>query len=164
MLQRFIGDPAWYKRLSNDERADLNRRFWAEGRMRLEPWLAPRIDRGNVFLHPNTTVNTATLQENGRSRIELSSFEELAVDEVLLATGYRVDVTKLPFLEAGILNSLQMADGFPVLNERLESSIPGLFFTSMAATRDFGAFFAFTVSARIAASIVVGAVHERLRG
>jgi len=36
----------------------------------------------------------------------------------------------------------------------LQSDLPGLFITSMAATQDFGAFFAFTVSVGASARII----------
>jgi cation diffusion facilitator CzcD-associated flavoprotein CzcO len=163
LMERFLDDPSWYRRLDAEEKAELNRRFWAEGRLRLEPWLAPRIERDNVFLHPSAAVASAG-EVNGRLRLQLDNAEELEGDDVLLATGYRVDVTKLPFLRAGgLLDRFEVAEGFPVLNERLESSVPGLYFTSMAATRDFGSFFGFTVSARVAARIVANAVAKRLK-
>jgi thioredoxin reductase len=163
LMERFLVEPDWYRRLSDDEKADLNRRFWAEGRLRLEPWLAPRIERDNVFLHPHSAVVSCS-DVQGRMHVGLDNAEELSVDDVLLATGYRVDVAKVPFLTNGdILPRLSLADGFPALNERLESSVPGLYFTSMAATRDFGSFFGLTVSARVAAQIVANAVQERLK-
>jgi hypothetical protein len=45
-------------------------------------------------------------------------------------------------------------DGFPVLDEHFQTSIPGLYITSMPATRDFGPFFAFTVSVRTSARLI----------
>lgn len=163
MMQRFLDDPSWYRRLSTDEKVELNRRFWAEGRLRLEPWLAPRIRRDNVFLHPRTTVNNVD-DAAGRLKLALDNGEVLTVDDVLLATGYRVDLARIPFLDAGgLLQLLEVADGFPVLDEHLESSVPGLYFTSMTATRDFGSFFAFTVSAPVAAQIAARAIKERVK-
>ncbi len=162
LMQSFLDDPSWYRRLSADEKTELNRRFWAEGRMRLEPWLAPRLDRDNVFLHPRAALDSAN-EAGGRLRLQLDNNEDLVVDDVLLATGYRVDLARIPFLAAGgLLSRLETADGFPVLNEGLESSVPGLYFTSMTATRDFGSFFAFTVSAPVAAQIAVRAVAGRV--
>jgi hypothetical protein len=53
-----------------------------------------------------------------------------------------------------LLEQLQMDEGAPVLDEQLQSSVPGLFMTSMLATRDFGPFFAFTVSVRTSAKLI----------
>jgi hypothetical protein len=57
-----------------------------------------------------------------------------------------------------LLGDLATRNGFPVLDDRLQTSVPGLFVTSLAATQDFGSFFGFTVSARTAALLIVGAV------
>jgi thioredoxin reductase len=161
LMERFVADPDWYRRLTADEKADLNRRFWAEGRMRLEPWLEPRVLRDSVYLHPMTSL-AACEESGGAMRVQLDNAEELSVDDVLLATGYRVDVTRLSFLVTSDLpRRLETNDGFPALRDGLESSIPGLYFTSMAATRDFGSFFGFTVSARVAARLVVNSVAAR---
>ena len=162
LMQRFLEEPSWFRRLDEDERAALNRRFWEAGRLRLEPWLGPRIARDNVRLHPNSSI--ASCEENeGVLQIRLDSGDGFTVDDVLLATGYRVDVDKVPFLDPALLELVEKADGFPELDEHFESSAPGLYFTSMMATRDFGSFFAFTVSARVAARLIGDAVRERLR-
>jgi hypothetical protein len=53
-----------------------------------------------------------------------------------------------------MLADLELDDGFPVLDEHMQTSVRGLYVTSMPATKAFGAFFAFTVSVRAAAKIV----------
>jgi hypothetical protein len=65
-----------------------------------------------------------------------------------------MDVSRIPFLSEGtILGRLQSLNGFPTLDDHLESNVPGLFFTSMCATQDFGSFFGFTVSVRASATL-----------
>ncbi|CAN5771187.1 MAG: hypothetical protein H0W11_10660 [Gemmatimonadetes bacterium] len=87
------------------------------------------------------------------------------MDQVILATGYKVEVSRVPFLARGkLLAEVTTSNGFPVLDEHFQSSVPGLYFTSFAATQDFGPFFAFTVSVRSAARIIGTAITERLRG
>ncbi|MGI8740442.1 MAG: hypothetical protein ACR2KU_12760 [Gammaproteobacteria bacterium] len=41
-----------------------------------------------------------------------------------------------------------------MLDDNLQTTIPGLFITSLLATQEFGPFFAFTVSARTSARLV----------
>ena len=93
----------------------------------------------------------------------LDNGERLTVDHIILATGYKVEMNRVPFLVRGnILDELKTRNGYPVLDEHLQTNIPGLFFTSMAAAQDFGAFFAFTISvARIGETD--GASHGKLR-
>jgi hypothetical protein len=73
----------------------------------------------------------------------------------VLATGYAVDISRVPLLARGnVLAQLRIEDNFPVLDDRLQTSTPGLFMTSMPATRDFGPFFGFTVSVRTSAKLI----------
>ena len=79
----------------------------------------------------------------------------IEVDRIVLATGYKVDVSRVPMLAQGnLLPQLQVDDGSPALDEHLQSSVPGLFMTSMLATRDFGPFFAFTAAVRTSAKLI----------
>ena len=92
----------------------------------------------------------------------LSDGRTLTCDEIVLATGYKVEIGQIPFLANGnVLNDLETRNGFPVLDEHFQTSVPGLFITSMPATQDFGPFFAFTVSVRVSAKLICDAVHAR---
>jgi thioredoxin reductase len=154
-------DPGWYRRLPATEKQQLNRRFWQEGRQKLEPWLANRIDHSNIHPYPNTEVAN-TRQRNQDIDVTLNSGETLTVDEVIFATGYRVDMQRVPFLENSLIPGLEIQDGYPKLDVGFQTSIPGLFITSLAATRDFGSFLGFTVSVRAQAQSIGEAVQARL--
>ena len=161
IVDNMPADPGWFRRLSEQEKAQLNRRFWEQGRLRLEPWLWPRVDHENVRLHSNSNVVGA--RTHGESMLlQLDSGDELAADQVVFATGYRVDLAQLPFLPAETLGALRLDGGYAPLDIGFQSHVPGLFFTSLAATRDFGSFLAFTVSARAQAAIIGGAVSQRV--
>src|SRR5271163_2801577 len=56
-------------------------------------------------------------------RLRLDDGSERLVDHALLATGFRVDVSRYPFLPHSLLKQLEIARGFPVLGRGLESSI-----------------------------------------
>jgi FAD-dependent urate hydroxylase len=154
-VHKIATEPGWFRRLSAEERDQINRRQWAEGRLKLEPWLAPRITNDKTTLFPESELVACDELPNGELRVRLSNGTILNLDHVILATGYKVDVTRIPFLNNGnILPRLRTLNGFPVLDDHLESNIPGLFFTSMCATQDFGSFFGFTVSVRASATLI----------
>jgi hypothetical protein len=91
---------------------------------------------------------------NGELEVSLDG-STLVVDQIILATGYKVNVEQIPLLTNGnILAHLETRNGFPVLDEHFQSNIPGLFFTSMCATQDFGPFFAFTAAIRTSAQLI----------
>ena len=160
-VQKITTEPGWFRKLPAEERDQINRRQWAEGRLKLEPWLAPRITNDKTTLFPEAEIVSCEELPNGELQVTLSTGETLNLDHVILATGYKVDVTRIPFLSKGnILPRLQTLDGFPVLDDHLESNIPGLFFTSMCATQDFGSFFGFTVSVRASATLIGARLRE----
>jgi thioredoxin reductase len=61
-----------------------------------------------------------------------------SVDHVIAATGYRIDMRRLAFLEGDLLESLRLVRGAPVLTRHFESSLPGLFFVGPATMSSFG--------------------------
>src|SRR4051794_37439061 len=71
-------------------------------------------------------------------RLSLDDGARRELDHLVLGTGYRVDVARYPFLDAGVLADLHRVDGYPVLRHGLESSVPGLHFVGAPAARSFG--------------------------
>lgn len=162
-VDQMVDNPTWFRNLSDDEKAAVNARFWTEGRLKLEPWLADRIRHDTIRLRPHTEIVACEQDAGGAPRITLSDGETLAVDHVIFATGYKVDMTRIPLLAAGnLLPRLALDNGYPCLDEHFETSIPGLFVTSMPAVQDFGLFFAFTISVRTSARLIGPAVHQRI--
>jgi FAD-dependent urate hydroxylase len=163
LVERLVDEPGWYQRLSQAEKDGLSRRLWAEGRLKLEPWLAPRVHRQPVSIRANTRV-TACIESGLAFVVTLDGADGpcvLEIDRIVLATGYKVDVARVPLLAQGnLLPRLQTDNGFPLLDEHLQSNIPGLFMTSMLAVRDFGPFLAFTGSVRASAKLVGEALGQ----
>ena len=60
--------PGWFRRLSDEERNSINQRQWAEGRLKLEPWLEPRITNDKTKLFPESEVVACEELPNGSSR------------------------------------------------------------------------------------------------
>ena len=161
LVARFVDEPGWYRALTQQERDALAYRFWSEGRLKLEPWLTPRLHAGGVRPHPNTAI-AAAAPLGGAVSVSLSDGTALVVDRVILATGYKPALDRVPFLAAGsLLSQIAVRNGSPVLDDAMQSTVPGLFFTSLLAADAFGPFFAFTVSARAAAQLICRAVAPR---
>jgi cation diffusion facilitator CzcD-associated flavoprotein CzcO len=160
-LDRIEDEPDWYRRLSEAEREAVSARFRAEGKLKLEPWLRPRIERPEIAIRPQTRV-VGCEPLASELLLWLDDGEQLAVDHVLFATGYKVDLQRVDFLAAGnLLPQIARRDGFPLLDASLQSTVPGLFITSLPATRDFGLFLGFTVAVRASARMVGRAIRPR---
>jgi cation diffusion facilitator CzcD-associated flavoprotein CzcO len=155
LVDGMVENPSWFRSLSPVEKDAISHKQWAEGRLKVEPWLASRLADERVRVWPQTEVLSCIQQENGELAVVLTNGETFNVDNVILATGYKVNIARLPFLAAGnLLAQLETRDGFPVLDDHLETSVPGLFITSMPASQDFGPFFGFTVSVRTSAKLI----------
>ncbi len=73
--------------------------------------------------------------------------KRLTTEHVIAATGYRVDLRALTFLDDDLRGRLQHVEWTPVLSSQFESSIPGLYFVGPAAANCFGPLMRFAVGA-----------------
>ena len=154
LVARLVDDPGWYRRITQSQKDGLSLRLWREGRLKVEPWLEARCRSDRIRIRPRTEVVSAVETAAGDVAVTLDSGEVLTVDHVIFATGYQADLRRVPLLRP-ILPSIAASDGYPVLDDTMQASVPGLFITSYLATRDFGPFFAFTVAARASAHMIV---------
>lgn len=155
LVDAMIDNPGWFRYLTPSEKDEVDKRLWAEGRLKVEPWLAERVLIDRVHLWPNSFITACDEMPDGALTVTLNTGTTLTVDHIILATGYRVNMDYVPYLAQGnILDNLATTDGYPLLDEHFQTNIPGLFITSMPATRDFGPFFAFTISVRTSAKLI----------
>jgi thioredoxin reductase len=162
LVDAMVDNPGWYRNLSQREKDEVSHRLWAEGRLKVEPWLEARVMKEGVHQWPNTALVACDVRPSGDLAVQLSNGQTLTVDHVILATGYKVQIDRVPLLVQGnVLDRLSASNGFPVLDEHFQTNVSGLFITSMAATQDFGPFCAFTISARTSAKLIGQALEQR---
>jgi FAD-dependent urate hydroxylase len=112
-------------------------------------WLQPRL-LGVPITLGRTIISAATA--GSKLHLKLDDGTERLVDHALLATGYRVDVTRYGFLSPSIVRQLQTVNGYPVLKRGLESSIRGLHFLGKPAAWSFGPLLCFVSGTEFAAN------------
>ncbi len=93
--------------------------------------------------------------------LKLADGSERRVDHVLLATGYRVDISRYPFLGAQLLSSIRQIGGYPQLEVGFESSVPGLHFLGAPAAWSFGPLLRFVAGADFAARELTGKIFRK---
>lgn len=152
--------PGWWRSLPKAEQDAITRRFWEVGRLTLESWLTPRLASPAIHRWPGTEVVRAEPTAAGDLTVRLSNGDDLRVDQVIFACGYRADLARVPYL-AGVLDRVEVAEGFPVLDEAFGASLPGLYLPGFAATRDFGPFFGFVKGTPAAATLIVNDLLAR---
>jgi thioredoxin reductase len=157
-VEQTLATRGWWRGLPPQEQRAIAQEFWQVGRLTLEWWLTPRLVPGVVTVHPECEVVDVEAGD-GVTVLGLTDGSRLTADFVVLASGYRADIGRVPYLDP-LLGSLAVTDGFPELSEGFETSVPGLFMTGFASTRDFGPFYGFTKGCPSSASL---AVAEMLR-
>ena len=153
-VERTVASPGWWRSLPASDQQAIARQFWEVGRLTLEWWLRPRLQGERFRRRPGTSVVTASTDGAGAARVQLSDGTELAVDRIVLATGYKADLARVPYLTE-VLPLVATADGFPRLDDAFQTSLSGLFMPGFIGTRDFGPFFGFTKGCPAAADLVV---------
>jgi FAD-dependent urate hydroxylase len=98
-------------------------------------WLVDRLREVPIHLG-RSAVSVGSTGE--RMNVRFDDGSERTVDHVLLGTGYRIDVSKYEFLAPELVKSLRTFNGYPVLQEGLETSIPGLHILGAPAVWSFG--------------------------
>lgn len=99
------------------------------------------------------------------SRVELQiednrgAATSLLADHVICATGYRVSLPRLDFLDRELLVDIAVESGSPRLSAQFESTVPGLYFLGLPAAATFGPLLRFALGARFSARRV--AAHLR---
>src|SRR5260221_4469288 len=98
----------------------------------------------------------------GADAVTLSNGAKMRADNVLKATGYNVDIKRLPMLHPKLTAAIDQDMGTPMLNARFESSVPGLYFVGLSSLRCFGPLFRFVAGCKAAGQRVASAVAHRV--
>jgi thioredoxin reductase len=128
-------------------------------------WFVKDKVMGRVPLVLGHSVERAEV-ENGKVRLHLRALDgspqEIVTEHVIAATGYKVNVERLAFLDSGIRSKLKCVNGTPVLSSNFESSVPGLYFVGIAAANSFGPVMRFAFGAGFAAKRITQTVVKSL--
>ena len=109
--------------------------------------LGAEVEDGSVHL----SVQAA----DGRKR-------EIVTEHIIAATGYKVNLERLKFLNPEIRSQLKAVGGAPALSSTFESSMPGLYFAGVAAANSFGPVMRFAFGAGFAARTLTRALAKSL--
>src|SRR5262249_42866333 len=99
-------------------------------------WLKDRV-WGQIRLHEGQ-IPTRIEEGDAGVNLTLTDNTRVSVDHVMLATGYRADVSRATMLHSSLISDIRTYEGWPVLNPWFESSVPGLYFTGFSSLLGFG--------------------------
>jgi hypothetical protein len=114
-------------------------------------WFAKSKVVGHVTMHLSATLHQASKNDSG-VHLHLAHRDanetNLHVDHVIAATGYRVDLDRLTFLDPDLRRQIKTVEDTPILNTNFESSFPGLYLIGLAAAPSFGPLCRFAYGAK----------------
>ncbi|HTS12515.1 MAG TPA: FAD-dependent oxidoreductase [Candidatus Limnocylindrales bacterium] len=122
-------------------------------------WLQPRLQGVQV----RTSVTVATVEVTGdRLTLTLSDGIRETVDRVVLATGYKIDLSRYNILDDVLKKNIQQtSDGYPVLETSLQTSVPGLYMTGVVGERTLGPTLRFVTGTNNAGPRLASAIVAR---
>jgi cation diffusion facilitator CzcD-associated flavoprotein CzcO len=115
-------------------------------------WLRERV-QGRLPVDVDQRIRAA-FSDRDQVTLEVDTdrgARSLTVDHVIAATGYRVAVDALDFLAPPLRAQIARADGAPRLGASFQSSVPGLYFSGLAAALTFGPLMRFVAGTAFAA-------------
>jgi thioredoxin reductase len=91
------------------------------------------------------------------------SNSELIADHVISATGYRVSIARMGFLDEAMRRQLHKVEDTPVLSSHFETSVPGLYMVGLASAYSFGPLTRFACGAEFTAKHISKHVAAKIR-
>jgi thioredoxin reductase len=119
-------------------------------------WLRDRV-QGCIDTLLSRRILSASESE-GRVHLVIdgpNGVSEIWTDHVIAATGFKVDVDRLDYLEPALRSSITREGQAPLLNARFETSVPGLFIVGLPSAPTFGPVMRFMFGAKHVAPVLV---------
>jgi lysine/ornithine N-monooxygenase len=155
---RLVATPAVFTRLPRETQDKIAHRSI---RPACSYFVKVRVD--GLKMTTSAEVRSAEPRGDGL-RLTLSDGSKRDVDHLMFGTGYKVDVTRYPFLSEGVLRDLKIANGYPVLGKGFETSVPRLHMLGAPACRSFGPIMRFVSGSWYGGSRLAQAVACRGEG
>ncbi|WP_442599956.1 NAD(P)-binding domain-containing protein [Neobacillus sp. D3-1R] len=98
-------------------------------------------------------------------RLVLSDGTEKIVNHIIAATGFHINVDKVPFFDETLLSEIEREEEFykfPKLNESFESSVPGLYFAGPLSSHSHGPTFRFILGLRKTSFSIIPSIVKKI--
>ncbi|MGI2295943.1 NAD(P)-binding domain-containing protein [Paenibacillus sp. GXUN7292] len=116
---------------------------------------------GKVTQHNGVKV-VDVIESDGKVLLSLSNDRNEYFDHVIVASGFKMSLDKLPFLQDTIKSSLVREETpLPKLNTSFESSIPGLYFAGPLSSHSHGPTFRFILGLKKTANTIISSIKDK---
>ncbi len=121
--------------------------------------LNPAIIQKTLSLFSATTITPNFKAVVGsvphhRQRPDLDQY-----DKIIVATGYRYQMSELSFIDSSLRNLIRLRNNYPLVSDRFESSMSGLYFLGAITEPFFGPPMKFMIGARYSSAVLARALN-----
>lgn len=144
---------------------EIKASHWGQSPGSVAHFLRPYVE-GKVTETGSVNIVLAEPTSDDKVKLSLSDGSNRVVDHVISASGYRINLDRVPFMTKEMLDSIDREDGysqFPLLSESFESSIPGLYFAGPLSSHSHGPTFRFILGLRKTSRSIIPAIAQNVK-
>ncbi|WP_108670323.1 NAD(P)-binding domain-containing protein [Peribacillus acanthi] len=109
-------------------------------------------------------IESLTPISDDEIKITLTNGEEKKVNHIIVATGFRINLDRVPFMDQKLLQKIEREElpQFPKLSEFFESNIQGLYFAGPLSSHSHGPTFRFILGLKKTSSTILKSITREL--
>lgn len=136
---------------------------WGQSAGSVAHFLKPYVE-GIVPQNAEVEIEKIEQISDEEIRLVLSNGTEKIVNHIIAATGFRINLDKVPFFDQYLLHEIEREENFtqfPKLNESFESSVPGLYFAGPLSSHSHGPTFRFILGLKKTAISIIPSIVKK---
>lgn len=119
---------------------------WVKPAGSIASFLRPYVE-GKIRETAHVSVEQAATTADGKLLLKLTNGEHRIVDHVLAATGFQIQLDRVPFIDQHLLQQIKREEAgytqYPLLDVHFQSSLSGLYFAGPLSSHTHGPAFRF---------------------
>jgi FAD-dependent urate hydroxylase len=136
---------------------------WARPAGSIANFLRPYVE-GKIQETANVSVEYADATSDGKLYLKLTNGEHRIVDHAIAATGFRIELDRVPFLGQYLLQRIRREEHgyerFPQLDSHFQSSLKGLYFAGPLSSHTHGPAFRFIAGLQKACTSIIAEISR----
>jgi FAD-dependent urate hydroxylase len=136
---------------------------WGQSAGSVAHFLKPYVE-GIVPQNSGVAIDKMEQVNEDEIRLTLSDGSEKIANHIIAATGFHINVDKVPFFNSELLSDIVREEEyvqFPKLNEFFESSVPGLYFAGPLSSHSHGPTFRFILGLRKTSFSIIASITKK---
>ncbi|MFD2442667.1 NAD(P)-binding domain-containing protein [Bacillus sp. CGMCC 1.16607] len=136
---------------------------WGQSAGSVAHFLKPYVE-GIVPQNAGVAIEKMEQINKNEIRLVLSNGTEKIVNHIIAATGFHINIDKVPFFDQSLLMKIEREEDysqFPKLNESFESNVPGLYFAGPLSSHSHGPTFRFILGLRKTSFSIIPSIVKK---